>query len=320
VLGLDERLPMGPASLERAAFIGLTDSMPRAALLSIHARVADTGPSAWEDASLVQLWGPRFSAYVVAARDRAIFTLGRLPDEAEGLQRAEETAARLHAHLAGQRMTYGEAGRGIGVNPNMLRYAAPTGTVLMRWDGARQPTVWSVPPPDMDTIAARVELARRYVSGFGPATAAGFSDWAGIRAPRARRIFEALMPSLTAVETPIGTGWILTSDEASFRSDPVPSAAVRLLPSGDNYFLLHGADRALLVPEAERRPVLWTSRVWPGALLVGGEIVGTWRRADATVSIDPWRRLEPAERDALQAEAEALPLGLGRAIVVRWSA
>jgi hypothetical protein len=42
--------------------------MPRAALPSIHARVAHAAPSSWEDPSLVQLWGPRFQVYVVAAR------------------------------------------------------------------------------------------------------------------------------------------------------------------------------------------------------------------------------------------------------------
>ena len=79
--GLDERLPAGPNSLRAAAWAGLQDSMPRAALLSIHARVEGTEPGSWEDPSLVQLWGPRFSAYVVAERDRAVFTLGRLPDD-----------------------------------------------------------------------------------------------------------------------------------------------------------------------------------------------------------------------------------------------
>src|SRR2546428_3379193 len=66
---LDERLPPGRRSLRRAAWAGLQDSMPRAALLSIHARVEGTEPSTWEDPSLVQLWGPRYSAYVVPARD-----------------------------------------------------------------------------------------------------------------------------------------------------------------------------------------------------------------------------------------------------------
>ena len=66
--GLDERLPRGQDSLRRAAWAGLPDSMPRAALHSIHARVAGTEASTWEDPSLVQLWGPRFSVFVVAAR------------------------------------------------------------------------------------------------------------------------------------------------------------------------------------------------------------------------------------------------------------
>src|SRR6187399_1104115 len=80
-VSLDERLPPGAASLRRAAWAGLSDSMPRGALLSIHARVARTGPDAWEDPALIQVWGPRFSAYVIAAEDRAVFTLGRMPDE-----------------------------------------------------------------------------------------------------------------------------------------------------------------------------------------------------------------------------------------------
>src|SRR6201981_988202 len=102
----DTRLPSGPDSLRQAAWAGLQDSMPRAALLSIHARVEGTGPSAWEDRSLVQLWGPRFSVFVVAARDLALFSLGTLPDDAKGRQRAQDVAARLRELLGGARMNY----------------------------------------------------------------------------------------------------------------------------------------------------------------------------------------------------------------------
>ena len=96
---LDERLPRGQGALRRAAWAGLQDSMPRAALLSIHARMAGTEPETWEDPSLVQIWGPRFSAYVVAKCDRAVFTLGRLPSEAgprtrAGYRRAVAVGAR----------------------------------------------------------------------------------------------------------------------------------------------------------------------------------------------------------------------------------
>src|SRR5256714_10020593 len=95
---LDERLPPGRRSLRQAAWAGLQDSMPRAALLSIHARVQGAEPSSWEDPSLVQVWGPRYQVYVVAACDLPVFSLGRLPDDAKGRRRAEELAARLHAH------------------------------------------------------------------------------------------------------------------------------------------------------------------------------------------------------------------------------
>jgi len=209
-------------------------------------------------------------------------------------------------------MTYGEAGRGLGVHPNQLRYAAATGTVVIRWDGARQPTVWMLPAPDVDPQAARLELARRYLRVFGPSTPSAFGQWAGIATKGARVAFDALGPSLTPVRTPIGDGWILSEDERTFREPAGSTAAARLLPSGDPYFLLQGADRELLVPEADRRGALWTPRVWPGAVLVAGEIVGTWRRAHAALTIELWRQLSRKERDAVGAEAEPMPLpGIG---------
>jgi hypothetical protein len=54
--------------------------------------------------------------------------------------------------------------------------------------------------------------------------------------------------------------------------------------------------------------------------LVGEEIAGTWRRAGPVVAVQPWRPLSAAERAAVAAEAESLPLpGLeGKRITVRW--
>ena len=149
VSALDERLPAGARSLRRAAWAGLSDSMPRGALLSIHARVADTRSDAWEDPALVQVWGPRFSAYVVPAEDRAVFTLGRMPDEPAGLARAVSVADELERFLAGRRMSYAEAGHAMGVDPNSLRYGTTTGRILIRWEGARRPLIWTVPAPEM---------------------------------------------------------------------------------------------------------------------------------------------------------------------------
>ncbi|TMB96791.1 MAG: winged helix DNA-binding domain-containing protein [Chloroflexi bacterium] len=317
---LDERLPMSAASLRRVAWAGLQDSMPRAALLSIHARVKGTSSSAWEHAALVQVWGPRFSAYVVPARDVAVFTRGRMPDDEMDRLRFEELAERLHGYLKGRKVRFGEVARPLRLpHHNYIRYATVTGRLRIRWEGARQPVVWTESEPRIDYRAARLELARRHLHVFGPTTPVSFAQWAGIAPRSGSAAFDALARSLTPVRTPIGDAWILSSDEPTFRAAPSPSAPARLLPSGDAYFLLRGVDRELLVPEARRRSALWPSRVWPGAVLVHGEVVGTWRRAGQLVDVESWRRLSRGERDAVETEARALPLpDVSGQIRVRW--
>jgi hypothetical protein len=317
--GLDERMPKSSKSLRRAAWAGLQDSMPRAALLSLHARVEKVEPSTWEDPSLAQLWGPRYSTYVVVKRDFALFSLGRLPESPKGRQRAERMAERIHAHLNGARATDREVAGALDVG-NAIRYAATTGTVAIRWEGARAPIIWTVPTPEIDPAAACRELARRYLHIFGPTTADGFARWAGISSRSAADAFASLEESLLPARSPLGDEWLLAEDEPAMRAGETAPAPARLLPSGDAYFLLDGADRELLVPRADQRPRLWTPRVWPGALLVDGEIRGTWRRAQHTMRIETWARLSRGTRDAIEAEAGTLPLpGVDRPIEVVWN-
>ena len=312
-------MPLTAGSLRQAAWAGLQDSMPRAALLSLHARLEGVEPSAWEHPSLAQLWGPRFSTYVVPKRDFALFSLGRHPEDAKSRQRAERVAGRMHAHLGGARMTDRELGRAVGLG-NEMRYAATTGTIAIRWEGARAPVVWAVPAARIEPADACRELARRYLHVFGPTTSEGFARWAGISRRAAADAFASLEGSLLPVRSPLGDEWLLGADEAAVRAAEV-AASARLLPSGDAYFLLDGKERELLVPRTDQRERLWTSRVWPGALLVEGEIRGTWRRSQHTVRVDAWSRLSRRQRDAVEAEAASLPLpGIDRRIEVVWDA
>ena len=315
---LNERLPPGRRSLRSAAWAGLQDSVPRAAVLSIHARVSSTEPDAWEDSSLAQVWGPRNSVYVVPDRDRAVFTLGRLPDDPKERRDAEDIAARLRKRLGDQRMPSGQAAESIGVDHLRLRFASVTGTVLIRWDGAREPAVWVVPKPEMDPSRARLELARRYLHVLGPATPVAFQRWVSMPKAAAVATFEALGKALVPVHTPAGDGWILARDEAAFREPEGSQVGVRFLPSGDAYLL--AADRSLLVPGADHRRTLWpSSSVFPGGLLIEGELVGTWRRAKEQLTVHAWRRLTPSTRRAVEVEASTLPLpGVEGPISVQW--
>ena len=227
--GLETRLPKGSKSLRLAAWAGLQDSMPRAALLSLHARVEGVEPTTWEDPSLAQLWGPRHQVYVVPKRDFALFSLGRLPDAAKGRERAERMAELLHAGLDGTRMTDREVGRKIGIG-NAMRYGATTGTIAIRWGGARAPLVWTVPAPDIAPADACRELARRYLRIFGPTTANGFGRWAGISRRAAADAFASLEDSLLPVRSPLGDEWLLVDDEPELRAGEMPAAPVLPVP------------------------------------------------------------------------------------------
>jgi hypothetical protein len=118
---------------------------------------------------------------------------------------------------------------------NLLRYAAPTGTVLIRWDGSRQPDVWNVPALEMDPHKARLELARRYLHVFGLATPEAFASLlqppttALAVAPRQWRC------RASAVQLPPPTGGARCGPSAlaqvcSRRFSPTPCGALGFLP------------------------------------------------------------------------------------------
>lgn len=107
-----------------------------------------------------------------------------------------------------------------------------------------------------------------------------------------------------AVRVSVGGGRLsaLESDvEAMASSDPVD--VVRLLSPFDPY--LQARDRELVIPGEAHRKELWVTLGRPGAILVGNEIVGTWRPKAAgkklALTINAWSKL-PEDGVAEQAE------------------
>ena len=130
----------------------------------------------------------------------------------------------LHAFLDGRRMTYSEAGHTLGTHPNALRYAGATGTVLIRWDGARQPEVWSVPRPD-DLAVGGAARARASVPARRRARSPPRASPGGPASTRAagRDVFEALASELVPVATPLGDGLRARLRRGGVRAGPRPT-------------------------------------------------------------------------------------------------
>jgi hypothetical protein len=286
---LDARLPAG--SLVRAAWCGLQDSAPRSALLALHARVDGVGSGDWEDLALTQVWGPRGAVYVVPAADVGVFTLGLLPRDEAAAAAIEAIADHVRLVLDGRRLSVGDVlDRMPSLDHRDLRMACRSGQLRIRWDG-RDTEVEAAARPRVDPVEAQLELARRFLRVAGPPTPEGFAWWAGIADTDARATWDALdLPA---------------APPAGLAAEPV--TGVRLLPPGDPF--LATADRELLVPDASRRRALWPpSTVWPGGLLVDGELAGTWRRRQGRVTVSPWSPLDDVVREAVEREAAAFPL------------
>jgi hypothetical protein len=143
------------------------------------------------------------------------------------------------------------------------------------------------PLPVVDPAVAAAELCRRYLSAFGPATAADFAAWSGLGATAAREAWTAVGDSQRAAVS--GGG-------------PV---GVRLLPAFDT-FVLGYADRSLhLAPEHARSVNAGGGMVRP-TVLIDGIVTGTWSHRRNEVVVSPFRELTPAEAAAVEREARAV--------------
>src|SRR5207253_9651544 len=114
-----------------------------------------------------------------------------------------------------------------------------------------------------------------------------------------QQTFRSVEKELTEVEVAGRRQLALRTDRVRLER-AVPVETVRLLPAGDPF--LASADRAYLVPQPRFRSELWPNSVWPGALLVNGGLVGTWRRQVGRVTVRAWRPLEPEVREAVEEE------------------
>jgi hypothetical protein len=322
VMHLDQKLPAG--SFAAAAWGGLQDSIPRSGVLSLNARVHETQPDSWEDASVVQVWF-RGSDYIVPRADAGIFTLGSSPRDPDRLGQLDRLADRIHRVTSGRTLTVREVTELLGLaHPTNLRDVTFTGRIHIRWNASQ---IWIIPVdrPEVDVEDARRELARRHLRWFGPTTVARLARWTGVEARDAALTWASIEDELEAVDTE-GLGgeperrFVLSADvEALAAAEPI--AGIRLLPYDDAYTKL---DRELLVPDPALRarvlPVVGQSTLGhtPGAILVDGEIVGSWQRQQRKVTIHPWSVFSGDVRDAIEAEALAFPIAGASKPTVAW--
>ena len=238
----------------------------------------------------------------VAIIERALAADGPLgrPELAERIvARGIRTEGQAMPHLLGLAATRGLALLGPVQDGRQLFVAAPD------WLGATLPRELA----GTEREAALAELARRYLAGHGPATAADLAAWVGLPLRDARAGLGAIASELVEL------GGELVELAGSGRTPGRLPA--RLLPAFDPY-LLGWKDRSFAVPSRHARRVHPGGGILRAVATVDGMAVATWsarRPGDGLdVDVDPFAPLAPEAVRALRAEAK----DVARFESVRW--
>jgi hypothetical protein len=172
-----------------------------------------------------------------------------------------------------------------------------------------RPDVWLRRALRSDSHAGWIDLTRRFLAAYGPATRVDYSRWSGAPLAHTDAMLRSLGPDVAEISLAGARAWVLTAD-----LDELGAAercgSVRLLPAFDQYVIAASPHVQNLISGGHRkdifRPQGWVSPV----LLVDGRIDGIWsyqrngRRL--AVRIRPFVRLTRRVRGAVEVEAQRL--------------
>lgn len=305
----------------------------RGVRLAIRARTAglsaaDVDRALTDDRSLLVNWLNRGTLHLVRAEDHPWLhaltappnlraTVRRLGQEGVGEPEAERGVAVIERSLAGEgplsREQLGERLARAGVTTAGQALIHLIALACLRGLAVRGPVVeghhayvlvrdWLGEPEPVDRHIALAELARRYLSGHGPADDRDLARWAGLPLRDARAGLEAIASELDPRED----GLVDLASRPPAAELPPP----RLLGAFDPV-LLGWTSREQVV--GEHQAAITLNGVFRPFALVRGRAAATWRMPGVEVVLQPLRPLSRADAAALRKEAADVVRFLGTA-------
>jgi hypothetical protein len=306
-------------ALERVA--GLQAQDPRAPYIGLWSRVEsfrrEQLTSALHRRTAIKATLMRATIHLVSARDYSFFLPAILP-MLRGYWRRYATS-RGYAYDPDELMTRAReytreprSGRELkealgGEGPWWrLRFHEPFVHVPQAedWAFGRQPRYiagehWAL-RPFATAEDGTAHLVRRYLAGFGPATAQDVAAWSGVPMATLRPVLDSLNFGRFLDER----GRVLLDVPRAPIPPPDTPAPPRLLAPFDNAVLSH-ADRTRIVSDEHRQRIIRAGIVDP-VFLVDGFVAGRWRLDKKRVVLDSFEHLPRRAQRELREEAAAL--------------
>jgi hypothetical protein len=153
------------------------------------------------------------------------------------------------------------------------------------------------------TDDAPLELVETFFRVNGPTSKTLYRDWVGSGPKTITNLWKEFGDELVRVEVD-GQRYDLPEKLVDAVKDAPKPSGVAMVPPNDPY--LRQVDRKLLMPDSKRRGEVYKALSGPGALLVDGEVAGTWRyrRSEREIAVTQFDKLSSAERS--KAEDRAL--------------
>lgn len=305
--------------------------LPRATEAEVERAVAD--------ASVVRSWPLRGTLHYVAGEDLrwmlrlcAPRTIARAAHRYRQLELDEATFARSNRVLAralrgGRLLTRPELAAALeraGVHTggqrliHLLNRSALDGLTCYAARRGKQFTFalldeWAPADRRLGREESLAELAGRYFESRGPATLRDFVWWSGLTTADARAGLEAVSPRLSREVFEGETYWLPPS--APSARDDAPAAY--LLPAFDEYTVAY-RDRAAVLDPSHAPLVNAGGGVLSPVVVVGGRVVGTWKRElkkdSVVVSTNLFAPLKASGRRAVEEAARRYGEFLGLAV------
>ncbi len=295
--------------------------------------IADLDRALYEDRTLVRRAALRGSAFLIpidridavaSAPDREEWYTGAV-DKAVGVDRRRRWTAEVLAILDGRVLRSREIRAEMGVTGDeseALRFlltsmsqhrliTAASGTAGWR-DNQYGYARWDQWFPDhrvreVDPDEARIELARWYLGGHGPATVDDFAWWCGLKKANASL-------ALAAVADADDDGMY---DLPGLKPAP-PPGGLRLLPIWDTALVTQKSRRRMVDPD--RYPYVYdASGNVTSAIVSDARVVGVWDRDGDNnrieIKVAFFEPPDPSEIDGVESEAAAIANAVGAAEV-----
>lgn len=329
---------------------GVQAQLMSAAELQICVRVdctvEDVRNALWTNKSLVKTWLMRGTLHLVPSRELPIYTAAmrtlRIRNINAWLKFTQLTEPELNElfgaigdALDGRTVTREEliaaVGRGRSEQVrnvlksgwgSMLKPVARNG--LLCFGPSRGQSVTFVRPEqwlgswhELDPEKALVEIARRYLRAYGPATKDDFARWWGAWPGVGKAAWAGLSDELVPVSIEGRRAEMLAGDLRSI-SKVADGPSVHLLPAFDPYLMGH-AKRDHLFEAGYRARVSRTAGWISAVVLIGGRVAATWShtvtKQTLRIAVEPLGPLSPKARPEIRARAEELAATLGLAKV-----